>query len=75
MYQLVNAITCDITDQASPNSVCGFFMDFKETAHIYFLKDSNICVKQIILNGCIMHRTVLLLVIYSFSILHYDVDL
>ena len=43
MYQLENAITCEITDQASPNSVCEFFMDFNETLHIYSLRGSNMC--------------------------------
>ena len=59
MYQLVNAITCEITDQASPNSVCGVFMDFNETLHIYSLRGSNMC--QTYLSGRIMHRAVLLL--------------
>ena len=43
MYQLVNVITCEITDQASYNSVCAFFMDFYETVHIYCLMGSNMC--------------------------------
>ena len=43
MYQLVNVITCEITDQASPNSLCAFFVDFNETLHIYSLRGSNMC--------------------------------
>ena len=43
MYQLVNVITCELTDQASPNSVYAFFMDFNETVHIYSLRGSNMC--------------------------------
>ena len=38
MYQLVNVITCEITNPASPNSVCGYFMGFNET--IDSLRDS-----------------------------------
>ena len=43
MYQLVNVITYEITDQASPDSVCAFFMDFNETVHIYSLRGSSMC--------------------------------
>ena len=43
MYELVNVITCEITDQASPNSLCAFFMDFNEAVHIYSLRGSNMC--------------------------------
>ena len=61
MYQLVNVITYEITDLASPSSVCGYFMGFNETLHIDSLRDSqNICPTN--LNRRIMHRAVLLLV-------------
>ena len=59
MYQLMNAITCEIADTALPNTVCGFFMDFNKTLHIDSPRGSNMCPSN--LNGRIMHRAVLLL--------------
>ena len=43
MYQLVKVITCEITNQASLNSVCAFFINFNETVHIYSLRGSYMC--------------------------------
>ena len=95
MYQLVNAITYEIIDPASPNSVFGFFMrrsqmgsylghldllvkiadaaspnsvfvffmDFNETLHIDSLR--GMCPTN--LNGRIMHRAMLLLLLSNIA--------
>ena len=54
MYQLVDAITCEIADTALPVSVFRFFMDFYKTLYIDSLRGSNMWPTN--LNERIMHR-------------------
>ena len=42
----MNVISCEITDPASPSSVCGYFMGFNETLHIDSLRDSKTLVHE-----------------------------
>ena len=58
VYQLVNVITCEIADTASPKISMWILLDFSETLHIDSMGGSTMCPTN--LNGRIMHRAVLL---------------
>ena len=63
MHQLVDKISCEISDPASPNTVCyvGSLWLSNETLHIDSLRDSNMCPTN--LDKRIMNWVVLLFII------------